>query len=55
MQHSLEGIEMIRTTNRPPGLIGLVFSFVDDQDTALWKRLDVKDKVFELEDSKSDY
>ena len=49
----IEAIEMIRAVDLPPGLIGLVFSFVDDQDTASWKRLDVKGKVFEIEDKKA--
>jgi len=48
----IEIVEMIRAVNLPPGLVGLVFSFADDQDTALWKQLDVKGKVFEIEDRK---
>jgi hypothetical protein len=51
----IEGIEMIRTVNLPPGLVGLVFSFADDQDTALWEQLDVKGKIFEVEEKKSNF
>lgn len=47
---SIEAVEMIRTVNQAPGLVGLVFPFTSDSDTALWKKLDVKGRVFEIED-----
>ena len=46
----IEGFEMISTVDLSPGLVGLLFPFKDDPDTALWRQLDVKGKIFKVED-----
>jgi len=47
----IDEIEMINTSGELPGLIGLLFLSTDQNEMRLWKRLDVKDKVFEVRDN----
>jgi hypothetical protein len=45
---TIDGLEMINTLHKEPGLIGLFFQSTNRQEMELWKSLDVKDKVFEV-------
>jgi hypothetical protein len=45
---AIDGFEMINSRNRMKGLLGLLFLSTDQQEMALWKKLDVKEKVFNV-------
>lgn len=45
---TIDGIELITTIPRVPGLFGLLFLSTDPQEIALWKSLEVKDLLFDV-------
>ena len=45
---TVDGIEMIYTNPRKPGMFGLLFLTTDADEIRLWKQLTLKDVVFEI-------
>ena len=48
----IQGIEMVSTVGRPPelqGMVGLLFLLGNEQDNLIWKSLDIKGQVLNIE------
>jgi hypothetical protein len=48
---TIQSIEMITTKGIHPGIVGLLFPISDEQDALNWKNLEVKGRIYEIEDS----
>ena len=50
----IKGIEMISTIDRPlelQGVLGLLFPLGNEQDNLIWKNLDIKGRVLDIEET----
>lgn len=45
---TVDGIEIIHTTPKKPGMFGLLFLTTDVDEIKLWKQLTLKDTIFNI-------